>query len=69
MLCEFMSFIQNGILLKTFVESQFEVIYFMSFKQQRILMKTFVECQFEVIYFYEFQTKGNSDEDISWVSV
>ena len=55
--------------MKTFVESQFEVIYFMSFKQQRILMKTFVESQFEVIYVYEFQTKGNSDEDISWVSV
>ena len=50
--------------MKTFVESQFEVIYFMSFKQQRILMKRFVESQFEVIYVYEFQTKANSDEDI-----
>ena len=65
----FMSFKQQRILMKTFVESQFEVIYFISFKQQRILMKTFVESQFEVIYVYEFQTKGNSDEDISWVSV
>ena len=65
----FMSFKQQQILMKTFVESQFEVIYFMSFKQQRILMKTFVESQFDVIYVYEFQTKGNSGEDISWVSV
>ena len=32
-------------------------------------MKTFVESQFEIIYVYEFQTKANSDEDISLVSV
>ena len=41
----------------------------MSFKQKRILMKTFVESQFEVRYLYEFQTKANSYQDISWISV
>ena len=111
-----MSFKQNGTPMKTFVESQFEVIYvyefqkkanpdedicwvsfwsyvilwvsnksevlwrdllsfrlnlskFTSFKQKRILLKTFDETQFEVIQLYEFQTKANSYEDISWVSV
>ena len=42
---------------------------FTSFKQKRILLKTFGETQFEVIQLYEFQTKANSYEDISWVSV
>ena len=32
-------------------------------------MKTFVDSQFEVMLVYEFQTKANSYEDISWVSV
>ena len=111
-----MSFKQKRILMKTFVESQFEVIYvyefqkkanpdedicwvsfwsyvilwvsnksevlwrdllsfrlnlskFTSFKQKRILLKIFDETQFEVIQLYEFQTKANSYEDISWVSV
>ena len=41
----------------------------MSFKQKRILMKTFVEYKFEVISVSEFEAKGNSDEDICWVSV
>ena len=31
-LCEFMSFIQKGILLKTFVESQFKFIYLYEFQ-------------------------------------
>ena len=35
--------------MKTFAESQFEVMYFMSFKQNRTLMKTIVESQFEVM--------------------
>ena len=42
---------------------------FTSFKQPRFCMKTFVEFQFEVIYVYEFQTKGNSYEDICWISI
>ena len=41
----------------------------MSFQQKRTLMNKFVEAQFEVMYVYEFQTKANSYEDISWVSV
>ena len=44
-----MSFKQRRILIKTFVEAQFEVMYFMSFKQNRTLMKTIVESQFEVM--------------------
>ena len=31
-LCNFMSFKQKGILMQTFVESQFEVIYVYDFK-------------------------------------
>ena len=41
----------------------------MSLKQNRILKMTFVECQFGVMWVYEFLRKGNSDEDICWVSV
>ena len=41
----------------------------MNFKQNRILMMTFVESQFGVMSVYEFITKGNSYEDICWVSV
>ena len=32
-------------------------------------MMTFVESKFECIWVYEFQAKGNSYEDICWVSV
>ena len=42
---------------------------FTSFKQKQILMKTFFESQFRVMWVYEFHTKGNSSEDICWVSV
>ena len=42
---------------------------FMSFKPKWILMKTFFESQFRVMWVYEFHTKGNSSEDICWVSV
>ena len=42
---------------------------FMSFKSEQILTKTFVESQFQVFQVYDFQTKANSDEDISWLSV
>ena len=41
----------------------------MNFKPKRFLMKIFAESLFEGMYFYEFQTKANSYEDISWVSV
>ena len=41
---------------------------FMSVKPKWILLKTFFESQFEVIYVYEFQIRGNSYEDICWVS-
>ena len=40
----------------------------MSFKQNRILILTFVETQFGVMWVFEFITKGNSYEDICWVS-
>ena len=42
---------------------------FMSFKSKQILKKTFVGFKFEVMYVYGFQTKSNSYEDISSVSV
>ena len=42
---------------------------FMSFKPKWILMKIFFESQFQVMWVYEFHTKGNSSEDICWVSV
>ena len=35
--------------MKTFVDSQFQVIYVYEFQQNQIFMKTFVESQFEVI--------------------
>ena len=41
----------------------------MSFKQNRILIMTFVESQFGVMSVHEFIAKGNSYEDICWVSV
>ena len=44
-----MTFKQKWILMKIFLESQFEVMYFMSFKQNRNLTKTPVESQFEVM--------------------
>ena len=48
-LCKFMSFEQKRILMKAFVQSQFEVIPVYYFKQNRVLMKTFVQSQCEVI--------------------
>ena len=51
--------------MKTFVESQLEVMYVYEFQTKQLLMKTFVESQFEVIYVYEFQTKAKSYEGIS----
>ena len=48
-LCKFLSFEQKRILMKTFVQSQFEVIWVYDFKQKRVLMKTFVQSQFEVM--------------------
>ena len=48
-LSKFTSFKQKGILMKTFVDSQFQVIYVYEFQQNQIFMKTFVESQFEVI--------------------
>ena len=42
---------------------------FMSFKQNRILIMTFVESQFGVMWVYEFLPRGNSYEDICWVSI
>ena len=44
-----MNFKPSKILIKTFVEAQFEVMYFMSFKQNRTLMNTLVESQFKVM--------------------
>ena len=41
----------------------------MSLKQNRILKMTFVESHFGVMWVYEFLRKGNSYEDICWVSV
>ena len=42
---------------------------FMSIKPKWILMKTFFESHFRVMWVYEFHTKGNSSEDVCWVSV
>ena len=47
--CKFLSFEQKRILMKAFVQSQFEVIPVYHFKQNRVLMKTFVQSQCEVI--------------------
>ena len=47
----------------------FRFFTFMSFKSEQILTKTFVESQFQVFQVYDFQTKANSDQDISWLSV
>ena len=41
----------------------------MSLKQNRILKMTFVDPQFGVMWVYEFLPKGNSYEDICWVSI
>ena len=41
----------------------------MSLKQNRILKMTFVDSEFGVMWVYEFLPKGNSYEDICWVSI
>ena len=60
-----MSFKQKRILIKAFVESQFELMQVYDFQNKGLLMNKFVECQFEVVLAYEFKTKANSYEDIS----
>ena len=53
----------------TLLSLSLKLCKFMSFKQKRILMNKFFESQFEDMKVYEFQTKANSYEDNSWVSV
>ena len=48
-LSKFTTFKQKPILMKTFVDSQFEVMLVYEFQTKANFMKTFLEFQFEVI--------------------
>ena len=60
---------QAEFLWRHWLSVSLKLCNFVSFKPQQILMKIFLDSLFEVMYVYEFQTKANSYEDISWVSV
>ena len=64
-----MTFKQSEFLRRHILGLSLKLAKFMSFKPKWILRKTFVDSYFRVMWVGEFHTKGNSSENICWVSV
>ena len=67
--CYFMSFKQKPILMKTFVQLQFQVMSVYEFQTKVNSHADICWVSVWSYVFYEFQTKSNSYEDNCWFSV
>ena len=68
-LCTFMSFKPKSILMRTFFNSQFNILQVFEL-QTKVNSRQYIGwLSFWTYVFYEFQTKASSSEDVSWLSV
>ena len=67
-LCKFMSFKPKSILMRTFFNSQFNILEVFELQTKVNSCEYICWVSIWTYVFYEFQTKANSSEDVCWLS-